>query len=137
MCHDGKGKLFLTKRSKNTRDEHGRWDSGAGGLKHGQTLIENLERELMEEYGVKPLEVEFIGYLDVFRTNPEGMDTHWLAMFFAVKVNPKHIKIGEPEMIDDQGWFSLDDLPSPLHSHYPKFFATHGKKLRKIMKSTV
>jgi len=48
LCHDGKGNLLLGKRSKNTRDEHGRWDVGAGGLKHGQTVEENLKREIKE-----------------------------------------------------------------------------------------
>ena len=30
FCHDGKGKFLMAKRSKNARDEHGRWDIGGG-----------------------------------------------------------------------------------------------------------
>lgn len=118
ICHDGKGKIFLTKRSKNTRDEHGRWDPGGGGLKHGQAIEENMLREVKEEYDVTPLSHEFIGYFDAFRETPEGLSTHWLAMFFAVHVDPKQVKIMEPEMVDDSGWFSLDELPTPLHSQF-------------------
>lgn len=88
FCHDGKGRIFLTKRSKNTRDEHGRWDPGAGGLKHGQSIEENMRRELLEEYNVKPIKSEFIGYFDAFRKSPEGLPTHWLSMVFAVQVDP-------------------------------------------------
>ena len=133
FCHDGKGEIFLTKRSAKTRDEHGRWDPGAGGLKHGQTLEDNMRRELKEEYDVEPIETKFIGYNDVFRTSPEGLPTHWLAMYFAVKIDPKKVRINEPDMVDGQGWFNIDDLPSPLHSQFDSFLSRHGVALRKIM----
>jgi 8-oxo-dGTP diphosphatase len=133
FCHDGKGKIFLTKRSKRTRDEQGRWDPGAGGLKHGQTLEENLLRELKEEYDVTPFATEFIGYLDVFRKNDAGQSTHWLAMYFAVRVDPHKVHVNEPDKVDDSGWFSLDALPTPLHSQFEPFIAKHGDKFRQIM----
>ncbi len=133
FCHDGNGKLFLTKRSKNTRDEHGRWDPGAGGLKHGQTVEGNIRRELKEEYDAEAIKIDFIGYRDVFRALPDGTPTHWLAMDFAVKVNPETIRINEPLLVDDQGWFTLDNLPSPLHSQFDLFMSKHGESLRKIL----
>jgi 8-oxo-dGTP diphosphatase len=93
----------LSKRSKLTRDEHGTWEPGGGGLKHGQTLEENVRRELKEEYGTEPVRLDFIGYRDVFRTRDDGTPTHWLAMDFAVNVDPLKIRINEPDMIDDSG----------------------------------
>lgn len=135
FCYNNQGQIFLSKRSKQTRDEHGRWDPGAGGLKHGQTLVENLNRELLEEYNVRPQKTDFVGYLDVFRTDPDGQPSHWLAMFFAVKVNPSQVKINEPNKVDDAGWFSLDKLPAPLHSQFHRFMKMHGDKLRKIINS--
>lgn len=131
--HDGKGNLFLTKRSNNTRDEHGRWDPGGGGLKHGQAIEENTLREVKEEYNVEPLESEFIGYFDAFRKSPDGLPTHWLAMCFVVKVDPTKVKINEPEMVDDYDWFSLDKLPQPLHSQFDYFMSKYGEKLRSVI----
>jgi 8-oxo-dGTP diphosphatase len=133
FCHDGKGNLFLTKRSKNTRDEHGKWDPGGGGLKHGQAVEENMLREVKEEYNAEPIESKFIGYFDAFRKSPEGLPTHWLAMCFAVRIDPTKVKINEPEMVDDHGWFTLDKLPQPLHSQFDFFMSKHGKKLKRIM----
>lgn len=133
FCHDGQGRLFLHKRSKKTRDEHGRWDPGGGGLKHGQSVEESLRREVNEEYGVEPLKVDFIGYFDAFRKNQDGHDTHWLAMCFAVLIDPAKAKINEPDMVDDSGWFSLDNLPKPLHSQFDYFMSLHGPKLRELM----
>lgn len=129
FCHDGNGKLFMTKRSKNCRDEHGRWDAGAGGLKHGQAVEQNMLREVKEEYDVTPLGHEFIGYFDAFRQTPDGLPTHWLCMLFAVHVDPKQVKIMEPDMVDDSGWFTLDNLPDPLHSQMPNFLEQFGIKL--------
>ena len=135
FCHDGNGKLLLAKRSKKARDEHGAWDPGAGGLKHGQSLEENLRREMKEEYNVEPLEIDYIGYRDVFRTSPDGQPTHWLAMDFAVRIDPSKLKINEPEMVDEYGWFELDNLPSPLHSQFDLFMHKYGETLRRIMSS--
>ncbi len=132
FCHDGRGNLFLAKRSNNARDEHGRWDPGGGGLKHGQAVEENMLREVKEEYGVEPLESEFIGYIDAFRKSQEGLPTHWVAMCFAVKVDPAKVKINEPKMVDDSGWFSLEKLPQPLHSQFDYFMNKHGRKLKNI-----
>jgi 8-oxo-dGTP diphosphatase len=134
-CHDGNGKLFLAKRSKNARDEHGRWDAGGGGLKHGQSVEQSLIREVKEEYGADPIRTEFIGYLDAFRKTPEGIPTHWLAMCFAVRVDPKQVRINEPDMVEDSGWFSLDALPQPLHSQIQIFVEKHGETLKRLMKA--
>lgn len=133
FCYDGNMRLFLAKRSKLARDEHGRWEPGAGGLKHGQTLIQNVRRELKEEYGADPLRIDFIGYWDSFRALKDGTPTHWLLMSFAVKVDPTQLQINEPDMVDDSGWFSLDALPSPLHSQFGTFLQLHGGTLKQIM----
>ena len=116
LCHDGEGRIFFQRRSQKARDEQGRWDIGGGGLKMGQSAEENVRREIMEEYGVEPLAVEFIGYRDAFRQDSDGTHTHWLAMDFLVLVDPAQVSVMEPEMVDDAGWFTLDALPSPLHS---------------------
>lgn len=133
FCYDSDRRLFLAKRSKNARDEHGKWEPGAGGLKHGQTLIQNVRRELKEEYGVKPQRIDFVGYWDSFRQLPDGTPTHWLLMAFAVKVDPFQLRINEPDMVDGSGWFTLTDLPSPLHSAFSTFMPLHGEALKKII----
>lgn len=132
-CYNNDCQIFLAQRSSNARDEHGKWDPGAGGLKHGQTLEENVRRELKEEYDVEPIQVDFIGYRDVFRELEDGTPTHWLAMDFAAKVDPTTLRINEPSMFDDSGWFALDELPSPLHSQFDTFMQQHGAKLKDIL----
>lgn len=129
ICYDNNGNIFMAKRSNNARDEHGNWDIGAGGLKWGSTATDNVIREIEEEYSATPLEITFLGYRDVFRTLPDGTPNHWLALDFAAKVNRDDIKINEPDMFDDSGWFKLDKLPSPLHSQLHIIFDKYKSEL--------
>lgn len=116
LCYDENGRVFLAKRSKNARDEQGHWDFGSGGLKVGESIESNMRRELFEEYGVEPIKVTLIGHFELFRTLPDGTQTHWIGIAHAVQVDPKKVRIMEPEMFEDSGWFTMDSLPSPLHS---------------------
>lgn len=118
VIHDGNGKILLHKRSKNARDEHGRWDLGGGAVELHEKFEDAVRRELMEEFGAEALEVEFIHMYEAHREH-NGEPTHWIAVMHAAKVDPATVIIGEPDKIDEIGWFGLDDLPDPLHSMFP------------------
>ena len=133
LCHDGQGRIFLAQRSKKARDEHGRWDPGAGGLKHGVSVEENMLRELKEEYDTEPLRSDFIGYFDAFRKSPSGKPSHWVALVFAVLVKPAKVKINEPEMLDNSGWFTLDSLPTPMHSQFKIFLDKYEQEVKVLI----
>ena len=128
LCHDGNGKFLMHRRSAHTRDEHGKWDFGAGGVEFGHTIEETLRKEIREEYCTDVLGYEFIGYMDVHREH-EGKPTHWISLAFKVLVDSASVRIGEPDMCDEIGWFTLDALPTGLHSQIPKFLEMHGDRL--------
>lgn len=115
FCHDGKGRLLLHKRSKNNRDEHNVWDVGGGAMEFGETFEQAVRREVREEYGADILKLDFIAVNNVLR-NHKGKKSHWVAIIFAAKVNPKKVKIGEPVKMDAIGWFYPKNLPNPRHS---------------------
>ncbi|MDR3546928.1 MAG: NUDIX domain-containing protein [Candidatus Pacebacteria bacterium] len=132
-CHDGKGKYALQKRSVNSRDEQGTWDPGGGGLDFGDTVEGTLRKEIKEEYCADVLGFEFLGYRDVHRMH-NGAPTHWIALDFKVLVDPSQVAIGEPHKHDDIGWFTLDNLPEPMHSQWPIFYEQHKAKLYQFNK---
>lgn len=134
ICYDTSGRIFMAKRSSQARDEQGRWDIGGGGLDWGLTAEANVIKEIQEEYSATPVEVEFLGYRDVFRTLPDDTSTHWLALDFAALVNPEDMVINEPDKFDDSGWFTLGALPVPLHSQIIHTFKANEKALKKIAK---
>jgi len=128
FCHDGKGNFLLNKRNQNCRDEKGMWDPGGGGIELGDSVIETLKKEIKEEYCTDVIEYEFLGYRDVHRKN-NGTNTHWIALDFKVLVDRALIKNGEPHKFDAVEWFTLNSLPTPLHSQFPHFLELYKGKL--------
>jgi len=125
----------MAKRSEQARDDRGVWDIGGGKLDVHELVEVALEREILEEYCTPVLDKQFLGYRDVHRTNPEGQSTHWVALDFAVLVDPAVVTIGEPHKFTDLKWFTLDSIPadSELHSQLPTFFKDHRAELDQIM----
>ncbi len=119
VVHDGKGKILLQKRGPHARDEHGHWDVVGGAVEFGETIIETMQRELLEEIGAVPQEIKFLNFFDAHR-HQNGQQTHWVAVVHTVLVEPNTITIREPHKIAEIGWFTADSLPKPLHSQFPK-----------------
>jgi 8-oxo-dGTP diphosphatase len=116
-CHDSKGNMLLQKRSMKCRDEQGRWDCGGGALEFGETFEEAARREIREEYCCEVEDIQFVGVNNVIRES-NGVKTHWVAIIFSVLLDPEKVKIGDQDAMSEIGWFTLDNLPSPLHSKY-------------------
>lgn len=134
-CVDGKGRFLLHKRSKNCRDEHGKWDNGGGKLDFGLTPEQNVLKEVLEEYGVIGEILEQLPLYTSLR-QWDGKKLHWLAIPYFIKVDPKKVKINEPKAIDEIGWFKLEDFPSPLHPSlehvlklHPEIFKKYSQKV--------
>lgn len=114
LCHDGAGRVLLARRSAGARDEPGTWDCGAGALEEGETFEQAVAREVAEEYTAAPKEISLLGVRNVIRPG-----SHWVALVFAVRLEPAEAGIAEPHKFDDLAWFSPDALPAPLHSQLP------------------
>lgn len=128
FCHDGKGRFLMGLRGKNCRDEVGNWDIGGGGLDFGVPVDVTLHKEISEEYGTTVIEYEFLGFRDIFRKLGKKQ-THWLALFFKVLVDPTKVKNNEPHKFDDVQWFTLGTLPKNVHSHMAQFVKDYKDKL--------
>ncbi len=114
-CHDGNGNILFSKRSQKCKDEQGRWECGGGSMEFGESFDDAVTRELMEEYCTKPLKIDYVATQNMIRTH-EGKKTHWMNNIHCALVDPKTVRIGEPDKIDEIGWFPIDALPTPLHS---------------------
>lgn len=123
FCHDGKGNLLMHKRSQNCRDERGNWDVGGGSLEFGESFEEGTRREIKEEYCCDVSDLKFVEARNVLRVNHENKKTHWIALLFVAKVDPKQVKIGEPDAMEEIGWFTEKSWPEPMHSY---FYSCYG-----------
>jgi 8-oxo-dGTP diphosphatase len=120
VCHDDTGRILLARRSPGARDEPGTWDCGAGALEFGETFEQAVTREVTEEYSAAPLAVALRGVRNILRDDPPS---HWVAVIFAVRLDPAAARIGEPHKFDALGWFTPGALPHPLHSQLPATLA--------------
>lgn len=121
VVHDGQGNVLLQKRGQHARDENGKWDVGGGAIEFGESVDDAVRREVKEELCVNPINIQFLTVYDSFREY-KGLTTHWIAIMHVVQVDPKKVKIGEPHKIDELGWFTSGNLPSPLHSQFWKSY---------------
>lgn len=120
-CHDGKGHLLLAKRTKYARDEDGTWDPGAGLLEHGSSIEANILREIKEEYGCEGTIQKLLPAVNLLR-EIDGQLSHWLVVAAFVLVNSDDVQLMEPDKFSEIGWFTLDELPSPLHQGFALSF---------------
>lgn len=112
MIFNDKGELFLSKRSKNTKNEKGCWEIPGGAVDFGETLEHAVKRETMEEFGV---EIEVLEQFPAADHLIPSENQHWVPTTFLARLGPGQIpKIMEPDKCDEIGWFALDKLPNPL-----------------------
>lgn len=112
MILDDQGRVFLSKRGKKSRSEHGCWETPGGAVEFGETLEQTVRREMMEEFGI---ELEILAQLPAFDHRIPEERQHWVATTFLAKLAPGNVpRIMEPEKCDAIGWFALEALPHPL-----------------------
>lgn len=112
MIFNKSGEIFLAKRGIQAKNEQGHWESPGGSVEFGESLEDAVKREIFEEYGIDVELVEQYPAADHIIPNE---NQHWVATTFIAKIKDgQKPKIMEPEKCDAIGWYSLDQLPSPL-----------------------
>lgn len=132
FCHDGKGNWLFYKRGNESKDEQGKWDCSGGTLKFGEQPLEGALRKLKSQYGVEPLNHEQLSACSIL-IDIEGKPTHWLAVPFVFRVNRDQVKTGEPEKMSEIGWFTLGELPIPLHPGAAFVLKLHHEYFKNII----
>jgi len=107
-----KGEIFLSKRSINTRNQQGCWETPGGAVDFGEKRKDAIKREIKEEFGV---DIEIIKELRTFDELLSEERQHWVATIYIARIiGNRKPKIMEPRKCDAIGWFLLDSLPIPL-----------------------
>lgn len=127
MIVNGKGELFLSKRSQLTKNERGCWETPGGSVNFGESLELAVRREMHEEYGV---EIELIKQFPAEDHIIVSEKQHWVATTFLAKLKTGEVpKIMEPKKCETIGWFNLTKLPSPLSIITKLDIKHHGKEI--------
>jgi 8-oxo-dGTP diphosphatase len=105
------GKLFLARRGPQAKNERGRWEFPGGSVEFGEKLIDALQRELREEYGI---EIEVRDLLDVVDHILPDEQQHWVSPTYICALKSGEPQILEPGKCSAIGWFEPDDVPADL-----------------------
>lgn len=91
------------------------WSALAGGMEGSEDPIETVKREIKEEIGLDP---DLVKDIKVVGTSNAMGHTHYVMVGF-VDTEFKIPKLQKDEN-DDYGWFTEENLPSPLHPGFRK-----------------
>lgn len=100
-------RFFLSKRGKESRNEVGKWDFPGGSVDFGEDPKETIKREIMEEYDI---EIDVTGFFEYQNHLIPEEGQHWIGLTFFAEVISGEPKIMEPNMCDEIGWFTLEEI---------------------------
>lgn len=112
------GKILLVRLSY----AHQQWTLPGGGVENGETFIEAAHRELEEETGVHPKELEFFAEYEGVSPAPHPVQC------FVAHVSRPTLKSQEGE-ISDIGWFSSERLPTKRSDRVDKILNLFAKNV--------
>jgi 8-oxo-dGTP diphosphatase len=108
---DKHGRLFLSRRGTGARNERGLWEFPGGSVEYGEKLVDALQREMREEYGV---EIQVGDLLDVVDHILPDEGQHWVSPTFICSITSGEPRILEADKCAEIGWFLPDELPQQL-----------------------
>jgi 8-oxo-dGTP diphosphatase / 2-hydroxy-dATP diphosphatase len=86
----------------------GRWNGFGGKVHHGETIKQAAAREMLEECGVEPLEIEQRGLITFeFENDPVHLEVH---IFRALSFRGSELNPIETDEMKPQ-WFSFKSIP--------------------------
>ena len=112
ICFDRDGNFLMGKRGGEARDRHGEWEFPGGGVELGETYEAALVREIREECGTEPSNIERIEVIEFLE---RGM--HYYGFYCVADIDRDAVNIAEP-VYDEFGWFTFDTIPSTVNQHY-------------------
>lgn len=106
VCHILKGeKLLLQKKSKGLFGAD-KWNGVGGKLKPNETPEDCVKREVLEETGLRILNVNFHGILNFYFGNRS--ERNWIVYVFSTKAFEGKLRSSEEGTLR---WFTFEEIP--------------------------
>lgn len=115
---DADGRLFITQRGREAKNEVGKWEIPGGSVEFGETFEQAVKREIQEEHGIDIEVLELLGICD--HIIPEEHQ-HWVSPTYICRITKGEPKILEPHKCTAIGWFTLaeaEGLPLSIVTQY-------------------
>ena len=107
---DSRGRVLLTRRSREKTLCPRVWECPGGGVLAGETSREGAARELLEETGLvaEPGDAEFLHVAHRIK------ESTYYDFYFEIRTWTGEPSIREPEKCSGMAWFPVDDLPQDM-----------------------
>lgn len=132
MLHEGKLLCVRLKAYKKSLQEHGNdyWCLPGGGLDEGEALVAGVEREMIEETGIKPV----VGNLLYVQQFTQG-EREFIEFFFHITNSEDYLRIDLSKTTHGVKEIEEIDFADPATTHIlPEFLAT--EKLNEFAESS-
>ena len=125
--------LLICADDPNIGNNKGRfWFVVGGEREKGESLLETAAREVFEEAGIEPKDIEFgppvwYGEIDLM---VNGILTHLKQTFIVARTKQKKVSLnqldqGEKKVIKEVDWFSLERIMNSKEPVYPKIMSKY------------
>jgi len=119
VCRDAEGRLLLA-RASNAVSVQGRWFLPGGGVQHGESPTESLQRELEEEAGLAVEVGPLLEVLSDVRALPDGTSLHTVRLIYRVDSWDGTLRPESDGTTDAVGWFTPDEVRTMPLAHYAR-----------------
>jgi 8-oxo-dGTP diphosphatase len=118
------GDILLNKRA--CAHGNGSWSLCGGHMEKGETPIQGVIREYMEEAGLDIAEEDVtpLGFVNDYFTES---DKHYVTLFHVTLLPEGQTpQVMEPDIVTELSWASLQNMPQPLFQPLATFLREHG-----------
>jgi 8-oxo-dGTP diphosphatase len=105
------GSLLVVRASALT-EVQGRWFLPGGGVDHGEHPARAMEREVLEETGLRATATELLGVVDDLRTRRTGERVHSVRLIYRLEDYEGELVHESAGSSDEARWVPLDELRS-------------------------
>ncbi|MDI6781250.1 MAG: NUDIX hydrolase [bacterium] len=121
------GKILMVRHKKGDKKY---WLLPGGRIEYGETMIETLKREMIEETGLK---INVGNLMFVSEAIPEDNHRHIVNMFFEAEIIGGEMMLGNEEILDAVEFIDIDKIDEiimyPLIKDELKQYICNGKPL--------
>lgn len=104
-----KGDMILLGKRRGSHG-NGEYSFPGGHLEFDESFVECIERETLEEAGIKIKNIKFLSVAN-YRKHENRQD---ILISFTADLESGKERTDPDEKIGDWGWYKLDDLPTPI-----------------------
>ncbi len=109
----------------------GVWGAPGGHLENQESFLDCAKREIKEEVNSEVGDIEVLGVVN----NIFNSEKHYVNVDVWAKDITGEVKNLEPEKCEKLGWFSLNNLPSPIIITLPNLLAAYPDVKNKLSNS--